>query len=404
MERKKISILGAGTGEENSLTKEASEAIKKAKVLFGAKRLLRPYEESGKRIEADLSTAKMVTALCEMPEMTAAVLMSGDTGCYSGTRALLAALTEEAVKDKFTVTVLPGISAISAVSARTGISWEDAEIISYHGRKQALLPALARADKVFVLAGTDANEALLDAVTLGFGESRAFACERMGEAEERILTGTVEELSKGTVDPLTTFLILPEGRRRRLFGIFDREFCTGSAPMTKSEVRSVILSRLALRKNEICWDVGAGTGSVSIEMALAAPRGAIFSVERKEEAYRLLQENCARFCCRNIVPILGEAPEILSDLPAPEAVFLGGTGGNLEAVLSAILEKNPAAHLVMTAITLETLEAARSAFRKFELPEPEIVQVAASRVEVRGSYHMLRAMDPVFVLSTGGAR
>ena len=179
-------------------------------------------------------------------------------------------------------------------------------------------------------------------------------------------------------------------------GIADEDFIRGSVPMTKREVRAAIRSHLGVRRSDTIWDVGAGTGSVSVELALTADEGAVYAVERDEEALGLIEENRRRFGAWNLRVVRGTAPEALRELSAPDAVFIGGSKGNLRGIADAALAKNPNVRLCMTAIALETLSAALEAFRDMDT---EIVQIAVSRAKAAGELHLLMANNPVFLIT-----
>ncbi len=135
----------------------------------------------------------------------------------------------------------------------------------------------------------------------------------------------------------------------------DESFIRGNVPMTKSEVRSISLSKLQLEPHDIVYDIGAGTGSVAVEIALQIPHGCVYAVEKNPEALSLLEQNKAQLGadCMNIVS--GTAPDICKELPAPNKVFIGGSSGNMKEILSLLLEKNPDVRIVITAISIETL-------------------------------------------------
>ena len=174
-------------------------------------------------------------------------------------------------------------------------------------------------------------------------------------------------------------------------------------PMTKSEVRSVCLSKLQLTQDAVCWDVGAGTGSVSIEMAIQASRGRVYAIEKNEQALALLQENKTRFSQENLDIVPGAAPQACEALPAPTHVFLGGTSGNLPEILALILHKNPHARIVATAVTLESAAALTGCMKNFK--SADCISMQVSKASAAGSYHLMKAQNPVwiFTLQNGGA-
>ena len=185
---------------------------------------------------------------------------------------------------------------------------------------------------------------------------------------------------------------------RRTPGLPDEAFIRGEVPMTKQEVRAAALAKLAVRPADTLWDVGAGTGSVSVELALAAPRGHVYAVECDPEACGLIRQNREKFHACNLTLVEGRAPAALADLPAPDAVFIGGTKGGMEAVVDTVLARNPNARICISAIALETLSAAVAALTAHGLAA-EVTQIAVSRTRPAGRLHLLMANNPIFLIT-----
>ena len=169
--------------------------------------------------------------------------------------------------------------------------------------------------------------------------------------------------------------------------------------MTKEEVRSVSLSKLRLTEDSICYDVGAGTGSVSVEMALRADQGQVFAIEKKEEAAALLEENKQKFAVDNLEIIKGEAPQALENLPAPTHAFIGGSSGNLKEIVALLLGKNPQVRIVINCITLETISEALDVLKEYGFQQREVVQLAASRSKEIGRYHLMMGENPIYIIT-----
>ena len=178
----------------------------------------------------------------------------------------------------------------------------------------------------------------------------------------------------------------------------DEAFERGDVPMTKQEVRAAVLAKLAVRPEDILWDVGAGTGSVSVELALAAPRGRVYAVECRPEGCALIKANREKFRTRNLVLVEGLAPAALSDLPAPDAVFIGGSKGSLAAIVDAALDKNPDARICVSAIALETLSAAVTALTA-KGRTVQVSQIAVSRAKAVGGLHLMMAQNPIYLIT-----
>ena len=182
-------------------------------------------------------------------------------------------------------------------------------------------------------------------------------------------------------------------------GIPDSAFIRGDVPMTKEEIRVLSVCKLHLDANSVIYDIGSGTGSVAVEIARLSPNIAVYAVEVADEGISLINQNAANFGCKNIHVVQSLAPAGLEDLPAPTHAFIGGTKGNLKEILVALRAKNPKIRIVGTAVTLETVAEMQNTLKNLPVSDVDIVQVSVSRAEKVGSYHMLKANNPVFIYS-----
>ena len=182
-------------------------------------------------------------------------------------------------------------------------------------------------------------------------------------------------------------------------GIPDDMFIRGKVPLTKEEIRIIALSKLRLNNNSKLVDIGAGTGSISIEAARLMPGGHVYAIEKNDEAVELIKSNADKFGVNNISVIHNIAPDGLKEIPSYDRVFVGGSGGNLEKILKHVDEKIEAgAKIVITAITLDTLSIARNFYHNIKY-SMEIVQVGVNRVVEIGETSMLKALNPVFIIT-----
>ena len=395
----RVYLIGVGMGNPATLTLEAKAAIEESKVLIGAPRLLEPYQ--GRDCRALIAADQVAQAIAGVKEGPVGVLLSGDVGFYSGAKKLRERL------DGYEVRAFPGISSLSYFCAQLGTSWQDVHIVSAHGRTHNALGEITSHSRTFLLTGgaTLAQDICKSLKDHGLGELVVSVGERLSYPEQRICTGTAAELAEQTFESLAVMLVenpRPVIRTSTAPGIPDSAFQRGKAPMTKEEVRTLVLSKLRPQAHHVVWDVGAGTGSVSIECALACPAGWVYAVEKEEPALELLEENRQRFGVCNLTVVPGRAPEALKALPAPDRVFLGGTAGTMEASLTAALEKNPALGVVATAVTLETLAESVRVFEAKGLQDVDIVQIAVTRTRQVGPYHMMDANNPVWIISGEG--
>lgn len=296
-----------------------------------------------------------------------------------------------------------GISSVVYFMSKIGLSWDDAKIVSAHGRGCNLISHIRNEKKVFAILGTSDGVALLakKLVEYGMGNVMLHVGENLSYDNEKIFAKTASELTDYEGDPLAVICAVNENAQTRLetHGIKDEEFIRGKAPMTKEEVRTVSLSKLCLTEDSVCYDVGAGTGSLSIEMALRAHQGKVWAVEKKEDAVELIRQNKVKFAADNLEIIEGLAPEALTDLPAPTHAFIGGSSGNLKEIVKLLIEKNPQVRIVVNCITLETVSEALETAKEFGFEENEIVQLNASRSKAIGRYHMMMGENPIYIIT-----
>lgn len=395
-----VTLIGMGSGTPELLTAQGLAALQSADLIIGAKRLLEHLPTGcTENRKALYKPEDILSCLSEFPAANAALLYSGDTGFYSGASKLLPMLRAFGISAR----VLPGISSVQLLSAAIGRPWQDWKLVSAHGC--ACDPAAecltAEGRPVFFLTGGTETPATLCAklADAGLGDAHAITGENLGTPQEHLAFGTAQTLAASACAPLSVLLIehtvLPA---RRTPGFPDDAFIRGEVPMTKQEVRAAALAKLAVRPTDTLWDVGAGTGSVSVELALAAPRGHVYAVECAPDACALIRQNREKFHAYNLSLIEGTAPQVLADLPAPDAVFIGGTKGSMAEVVDAALAKNPNARLCISAIALETLSAAIAALAAHE-QTAEVTQLAVSRTRPAGKLHLLMANNPIFLIT-----
>ena len=405
--RPHVDILGIGPGNMMSMTRAAQQAVSMADCCIGAERMLASAVPGTAHTFTAVSAGEIAELIRKHVEYRRfAVLMSGDTGFFSGAKKLLPFLTF------CDVTVLPGISSLSYLCSRINAAYEDVFVTSVHGRQHNIVPDVRRHRRVFVLTGGEIGvQALCDAVTAaGLGSISVTAGENLGYPEEKITQGTAAELAEQTFSPLSVVLLenpCPDAVVTP--GLSDRLFQRGSGsagvvPMTKSEVRAVCLSKLQLTAESVCWDIGAGTGSVSIEMALQAEEGRVFAVERREEALALLRENRAAFALENLEILPGSAPDACRELPAPSHAFIGGSGGNMREILTLLLEKNPRIRIVATAVSLESAAELTGCIQEFHFTAVEVVSLQVARSRLAGAYHLMEGQNPIYIYTLQAGR
>ena len=410
---RKVTIIGAGPGNPDLLSRAALDAIDIADVVIGAHRALVGIDVPPDVVRCELvKTADIVAALTDAASwQRAVVVMTGDVGLFSGARRLVEALSGDAQVD---VRVIPGISSASYLAARLGRPWQDWRFASAHGVACDIVAEAERAGELFLVTsgGEDPSRLSGELLQAGFGDARVTVAERLSYPDERITCATASEIAGQTFDDLNVMLIefaggagSPANSRwpYASSGIPDELFIRGDVPMTKQEVRAVALAKLRLAATDTVWDVGAGTGSVSIEAALVARAGSVWAVERNATGVRLIRENADAFGCGNVHAVPGVAPEALAKLPVPDAVFVGGSAGELPSIVEAALEKNSQVRLCVPCVTVETLTEACALLSGSRFKGFEACQVSAARAEAVGSHHLMKAQNPVFLVSARGA-
>lgn len=390
-----VTLIGLGCGDPETMTLAAQKALAEADVILGATRLLAALPDGPARKIEVVKPADLLAHLTSGDWKTPCVVFSGDTGFYSGAKKLLPLLQENGIE----AVVLPGLSSLQAFAAQLGRSWQDWRLCSAHGVAADPAAEVCHGQPVFFLTGGKATPADLcrRLTQAGLGTLQAAVGENLSYPTQRIRRGMVAELAAETFSPLSVLLVEAAPRPApRTPGIPDEAFIRGKVPMTKQEVRAAILAKLGVGPQDLCWDIGAGTGSVSVELALHSRT--VWAVEEREEACALIRQNREKFGAWNLRLIQGTAPAACEDLPAPDAVFIGGSGGELGEMLSLIACRAPKAPVCISAITLETLHRAVTGLEALGY-DTEIVQISVSRSKHVKDFHLLLAQNPVFLIT-----
>lgn len=389
----KIYLIGTGMEGIRTLTAEAEAAIAQAELLIGAERMLVPYRNT-RTIFCSYQPEEIAARLRTGTERCAAVLLSGDCGFFSGARKLLTLLEGEEVQ------MISGISAPVYLCARTGISWEQMQFVSLHGTENSIAVHVRSHRHCCFLLDRKNTAAMVcrRLCEYGLGEVLVQIGENLGYENEHMFSGTAADFLHHPPETLSVLMtdnpafcdFLPSG-------IPDTEFLRTEIPMTKAEIRCISVAALEIRRNDVCWDIGCGTGSVSVEMALRCPEGMVFAADKNPEAVRLTAENSRRFGCDNIRVTEAVFPDENLPFRTPDAVFIGGSSGGLEQIIPMLFRSNPAVRIVVNAVSLETLAQAQNAFSASGAAY-SVTQISAARTRKAGSHTMLTAQNPVFII------
>lgn len=406
-----IAILGITDAGTASLLPALAEIVACADVLVGGDRHLAFFPGHPARrimIRSDMAALAQTLRAEHAAGHKIVVLASGDPLLYGIGSTLRRFFPADALR------IYPNVSAVQLAWARIAEPWHDAGIVSAHGR--ALTPvidAARRYARLAILTDSDNTPAMIATALLvaRLPNRPVVVCERLGGVDERVIRTTLAALPGQTFDPLNVLLLLPaDGATIPV--ITPRGWSPGAPDdafvqrvperglITKREVRVLSLAALGLRAGDILWDVGAGSGSVAIEAARLVPSARVYAIERDPASLPLIQENCHRFQTENVTLIAGNAPEICVELPDPDAVFVGGSGGLLSAIIATAMARlRFGGRLVVNLATLEGLHEAIAAIRAHG-EAPEVMQVSIGRGKAIGANTRLQALNPVFIVST----
>lgn len=430
--KQEITLLGIGMGAPESMTLEGFCACRDADCIIGATRMLEAVKNSlahwsvsrncpelqkenrtdiagmaangacdGKTMVSMYESKQIADYIRNHPTYSRIVIaLSGDVGFYSGAKKLKEALAD------YPLRFICGISSGVYFASKLQTSWDDMLLTSMHGRSLNLLDALKKSGKVFTLASDAKSIRELADFLLEYGRTDLIMSvgTNLSYPEESIMTGVPADFSAYSVEGVSVVLLQQKNHTEPVVthGIPDAAFIRAKVPMTKEEVRSISLSKLQLQADSVVYDVGAGTGSISIEAACMADRGIVYAIEQKEEAVALIRENSRKFGVSNLQVIHGKAPDAFVDLETPTHAFLGGTGGNMREIIGWLRERNPQIRIVINCIALETLAEITALLQEWEICDVDIASVNIGKAKQLGAYHLMMGQNPVYVISFGG--
>lgn len=417
---KHIRIIGGGPGDKTYILPMARQAVAESSLIIGDKRLLQTFglEADGTHIFEMGRMMERLEWLKKQPDsLSAGILVSGDPLMYSLFRLVRRTFPDAQIE------IVPGIGSIQAFAARLGESMEDAKILSAHGRNMSgemLVKEVFSSSKLFILCDNERTPDRMagELIKAGLTSVDMAAGSRISYPDEVIVSGGPEAVSREEYPALSLVMIKnPEaeapaersGANENTCGglacdgvslLRDGAFLRNGTPMTREEVRWVALGKMGLSANSVVWDVGAGTGSVSIECARQCPAGKVISIEKNPEALKILYQNREHFGISNMDIIEGTAPEVFEGLERPTHVFIGGAGRALSAILEKICRYGADIQILIACVTLETMtEAYRLVDSVKGLRRREIVTVRIETARPVGSYHLMEGGHPVTLIT-----
>ena len=398
-----ITLAGIGMGDKSVMTKETLMAISDADVVMGAKRVIDSVDRDVKKFPYYLAK-DIIPCLDEMGSGKVTILYSGDSGFYSGSAKLYEKLLEykDSHKERqVVIRILPGISSVSYLAAKLGKTYENANILSIHGRQinNIVRRISCHKDNFILVSGkediTDICEKL---VNKGMGDLIITAGMNLSYPDETIVSfkpGDDIKLEEG----IYTLYICNPGAVSKEVGVSlkDDEMIRDSVPMTKEEIRDISISKLHLKSDSVLYDIGSGTGSIAVASALLSDDINVYAIEMKDEAVELINKNKDKFMLDNINVIKAKAPDGLKELPKATHAFIGGSSGNMKEIIMALRDINLGMRVVINAVSLETIGEISSILNEFNIENEEIIQVQVDRGYKAGSHRLMKAENPVYI-------
>ena len=403
---KAVTIVGIGDDGCVGLSSRAINAVSHAHVLVGGERHLAFFPQfSGERVRVKSSLGQVIDRIADLArEHTICVLSSGDPLFFGIAGLVIAKVGREHVE------VIPQPSSVQLAFARIGTKWDDAAFVSLHGKgSEGFVTRLRRERKVAVLTDNEVTPARLAAKMIEYGESawEGWVCENLGGVDERIRPFSLHDLAQSSdIGPLNVLVLVRSDASWRappLFSFLHEDVFAKRMPkkglITKREVRLLSLASLEIRTDSIVWDVGAGSGSVSVEAATLAPLGRVYAIEVDPEGVVICGENIRTHGVDNVRVVAGRAPDVLADLETPDAVFVGGSKGSMEEIVAVAFRRlKRGGRLVINAITLDNVAEAYRSLRANGLV-PEVTLVNIARGEPLAQYVRYEALNPIHIFA-----
>lgn len=412
----RLTVAGIGPGEADYILPAVIKKMKKAHTVIAAKRILPVLKKLCQDVnsEADsenskpvfLAMGKIKDTLEQIGEILSkgqdvVMAVSGDPLMYS----LYRTICNDPISEGWEVDLIPGVGSLQMLGAAFGETMEEALIISVHGKAKtagSIALAVAENPKVFFLCSKEQGPAWLSQIMLDYHMDHVTVCAgaNLSYEDELLESGTPEEMVQKEFPSLCVAMIKnPEPHQivRPCF-LSDEDFERDKTPMTKEEIRVLILHKMKLHPDDIVWDIGAGTGSVSIECARQVPFGTVHSVERNETAVKLIYKNKEKFSADNLFIYEGDAAKTACTLPEPDKVFIGGSGKELSQILETIAAFPKKIKVVISAVTIETIAEANELLGKYDT-DFDVIQATVGRGRKIGNYHIMDTNNPVMIFT-----
>jgi len=388
----KIYIIGVGMGNGELFTYAAKKIIDGSDVIIGSERIIKSIDNN-KEIFSSYKPTEISEYIKGKNFNKAAILLSGDIGFYSGAKSLIKVLSG------YDVELIPGISSVVYFCSKLKIPWEDIKLLSLHGKTTNIIGYIKKYKRVFtLLSGNDDIKMLCEKLCFyNMGYVVLNIGQRLSYHDEKIITSGAEDIKNFDFDDLSVVLAEnPNACGGFSDCIDDNEFIKGDVPMTKGEIRTLSVAKLGLAHDSVLYDIGAGTGSVSIEAALKVIDGKVYAIEKNENAIKLIEANKRKFAADNITVVKGCAPLAFKNLLSPTHIFIGGSSGKMKEIIESTLKINPDVKIVINAISLDTISEIMNIIKEKNF-EYDIVCINVSKNRNVGGYELMMGQNPVYI-------
>lgn len=409
MTKSPIAIIGIGDDGLDAASPAVRERIEQADILLGNDRALSlvPSSAKGERTHLSGDLDELTAQLETVGNRSAAMLVFGDPMFYGLARYV----SQRLGKERFEV--IPHVSSMQLAFARVMESWDEAYLTSLDNKPlETVLERIRTSEKVGIFTSDDCGpadvaKALLERQIDYFN---AYVCENLGAKDERVTRGSLSDIASQTFQSLNVMILVrqpdaPDRPRdaigRRLFGNPDEAFLQSQPKqglLTPAEVRSIALAQMDIAPGSVVWDIGAGSGSVSVEAAQLATEGMVYAIEMDPEDHGLIEQNAERFSVTNLVAVLGKAPEAWANLPDPDCVFVAGAGREVTRIAEAAYERlRPSGRLVVSVVSIDNFTSLRQALQE-HCPDVPTWMVSVSRGADQMGRLSFEPLKPTFVL------